>query len=128
MVRLNTIMLIGNLGTEPEMRYAPSGSPVTSFRLALSRRFTTGEGERSQETEWFNVVTWNRTPENCNQMLTKGQQIYVEGRLRTRSWEGHDGQHRSRTKVIVNRVLFLTRRGVSPASEGETQHEDNTPF
>jgi len=127
MASLNTVMLIGNLGTEPEMRYVPSGSPVTSFRLAVSRRFTTGEGERSQETEWFNVVTWNRTAENCNQMLTKGQQVYVEGRLRTRSWEGQDGQRRFRTEVIANRVLFLTRRGVSPTPEGETQQEDNPP-
>lgn len=127
MASLNTVMLIGNLGTEPEMRYAPSGSPVTSFRLAVSRRFTTGEGERTEETEWFNVVTWNRTAENCNQMLAKGQLVYVEGRLRTRSWEGQDGQRRSRTEVIANRVLFLTRREASPAPEGETQQENNLP-
>jgi len=128
MVGLNAVMLIGNVGTDPEMRYAPSGSPVTSFRLAVNRRFNTGEGERTEETEWFNVVTWNRTAENCNQMLTKGQSVYVEGRLRTRSWEGQDGQRRYRIEVIANRVLFLTRRDASPAREGETQEEDNSPF
>lgn len=121
MPSLNTVMLIGNVGTEPEMRYAPSGSPVTSFRLGVSRRFATEDGGRTQETEWFNIATWNRNAENCNQMLTKGQSIYVEGRLRTRSWEGQDGQRRFRTEVIANRVLFLNRRdaGVTQGTEQE---------
>jgi single-strand DNA-binding protein len=114
-------MLIGNVGTEPEMRYAPSGSPVASFRLGVSRRFATEEGERTQETEWFNIVAWNRTAENCNQMLTKGQSIYVEGRLRTRSWEGQDGQRRFRTEVIANRVLFLSRRDAGTTQETEQE-------
>jgi single-strand DNA-binding protein len=128
MVGLNRVMLIGNLGTEPEMRYAPSGSPVTSFRLAVNSRFATGEGERSEETEWFNVVTWNRTAENCNQMLSKGQSAYVEGRLRTRSWEGQDGQRRYRTEVIADRVVFLSRRDASPAQEGEPQEAEGPPL
>lgn len=125
MVGLNRVVLIGNLGTDPEMRYTPSGSPVASFRLAVNSRFATGEGERSEETEWFNVVTWNRTAENCNQMLTKGQSVYVEGRLRTRSWEGQDGQRRYRTEVIADRVLFLTPRGASPTREGEIEEGED---
>ena len=107
------------------MRYAPSGSPVTSFRLAVSRRFTTSEGKPTRDTEWFNVVTWNKTAENCNQMLTKGRLVYVEGRLRTRSWEGQDGQRRFCTEIIANRVLFLSHRDAAITRDGVTEQEDN---
>ncbi len=115
MVGLNKVLIIGNVGTDPEMRFTPNGNPVTSFSIATSRTYTTPEGERKQETEWFNVVTWNRLAEQCNQFLTKGRMAYVEGRLRTRSWEGQDGQKHWRTEVIANRVLFLDRR---PGAEG----------
>ncbi|MFQ6111664.1 MAG: single-stranded DNA-binding protein, partial [Nitrospinota bacterium] len=110
MVGLNKVMIIGNLGTDPEMRFTPNGNPVTSFRLATSRNFTTAEGERRQETEWFDVVTWNKLAETCNQFLAKGRRAYVEGRLRTRTWEGQDGQRRSRIEIVANRVLFLDRQ------------------
>jgi single-strand DNA-binding protein len=118
MVGLNKIMIIGNVGTDPEMRFTPNGSPVTSFRIATNRSYTTPEGERKEETEWFDVVTWNRLAENCNQFLTKGQRAYVEGRLRTRSWEGQDGQKHSRIEIIANSVLFLDRRPVGTLPEG----------
>ena len=114
MVSLNRIMLIGNVGTDPEMRFTPSGNPVTSFRVATSRVYTTSEGERRQETEWFTVVAWKKQAESCNQFLTKGQRVYVEGSLRTRSWEGRDGQKRVTVEVIANRVLFLDRQAVAP--------------
>ena len=117
MAGLNKVMIIGNVGTDPEMRFTPNGSPVTSFRLATSRNYTTTEGERKQETEWFDVVTWNRLAETCNQFLTKGQRAYVEGRLRTRSWEGQDGQRHLRVEIIASRVLFLDRRPVGTLSE-----------
>ena len=77
MANLNKIMIIGNVGTDPEMRYTPQGTPVTSFRLATSRTYTTPEGERRQETEWFQIVTWNRLAENCNQFLRKCARISV---------------------------------------------------
>jgi single-strand DNA-binding protein len=118
MVGLNKVMIIGNVGTDPEMRFTPNGSPVTSFRIATNRSYTTPEGERKEETEWFDVVTWNRLAENCNQFLTKGQRAYVEGRLRTRSWEGQDGQKHSRIEIIANSVLFLDRRPVGTLPEG----------
>lgn len=126
MAGLNKVMIIGNVGTDPEMRFTPNGSPVTSFRLATSRSYTTVDGERKQETEWFDVVTWNRLAENCNQFLTKSQRAYVEGRLRTRSWDGQDGQRHSRTEIIANIVLFLDRRSTSSVPEGaaETGVED----
>ncbi|MBC8274152.1 MAG: single-stranded DNA-binding protein [Chloroflexi bacterium] len=114
MVSLNRVMLIGNVGTDPEMRFTPSGNPVTSFRVATSRVYTTSEGERRQETEWFTVVAWKKQAESCNQFLTKGQRVYVEGSLQTRSWEGRDGQKRVTVEVIANRVLFLDRQAVAP--------------
>ena len=114
MVSLNRIMIIGNVGTDPEMRFTPSGNPVTSFRVATSRVYTTSEGERRQETEWFTVVAWKKQAESCNQFLSKGQRVYVEGSLRTRSWEGRDGQKRVTVEVIANRVLFLDRQAVAP--------------
>ena len=119
MANLNKVMIIGNVGTDPEMRFTPNGNPVTSFRMATSRIFTTSEGERKQETEWFTVVTWNKLAESCNQFLTKGKRAYVEGRLRTRSWEGQDGQRRSRVEIVADRVLFLDRQAVAPLPESE---------
>jgi single-strand DNA-binding protein len=123
MANLNKVMIIGNVGTDPEMRFTPNGNPVTSFRIATGRTYTTPEGERRRETEWFDVVTWNRLAETCNQFLTKGQRAYVEGRLRTRTWEGQDGQKRTRVEIIANRVLFLDRRPVSPLPEQEPGEE-----
>lgn len=111
MASLNRVMIIGNLGSDPEMRFTPNGNPVTSFRVATNRTYNTPEGERKEETEWFTIVTWSRLAENCNQFLTKGQRIYAEGRIRTRMWETPDGQKHSKAEVIANRVIFLDRKG-----------------
>ncbi|MFB0556270.1 MAG: single-stranded DNA-binding protein [Dehalococcoidia bacterium] len=128
MASLNKIMLIGNVGTDPEMRYTPSGNPVTSFRMATGRRYTDSGGERREETEWFRIVVFGKQAESCNQFVTKGKQVYVEGRLRTRNWEGQDGQKRVSVEVIANRVLFLGRRALAPLpEEGELEPED-LPF
>ncbi len=128
MVGLNKVMIIGNVGTDPEMRFTPNGNPVTSFRIATSRVYTTPEGERKQETEWFDVVTWNRLAETCNQFLAKGRRAYVEGRLRTRSWDGQDGQKHTRMEIIANRVIFLDKTAAAStpeegvaASEGDSE-------
>lgn len=126
MPSLNKIMIIGNLGSEPEMRFTPNGKPVTSFRVATNRIYTTPEGERKQETEWFTVVAWNRLAEQCNQNLTKGRLIYAEGRLRTHFWESQDGQRRSRTEIVANRVVFLDRKGVAPLPEEGAEGAEGT--
>ena len=115
MVGLNKVMVIGNVGTDPEMRYTPNGNPVTSFRLATSRSYTTQDGERHQETEWFTVVAWNQLAEQCNQYLSKGRRAYVEGRLHAHQWDGNDGQTRFRNEIIANRVMFLDRPGTAEA-------------
>ncbi|MBI4331861.1 MAG: single-stranded DNA-binding protein [Chloroflexi bacterium] len=117
MASLNKIIVIGNVGKDPEMRYTPTGAPVTSFSIATNHSYNSPEGERKQETEWFNVVTWNRLAETCNQFLTKGKQAYVEGRLRTRVWEGRDGQKRTSIEIIANKVLFLDKQAAAALPE-----------
>jgi single-strand DNA-binding protein len=116
MVSLNKVMIIGNVGADPEMRFTPSGHPVTSFSVATNRKYDSPEGERKEETEWFRVVAWDKLAESCNQFLSKGRLVYVEGRLQTRTWDGQDGQKHYKTEVIANRVTPLDKR---PAAAGE---------
>ena len=131
MVGLNKMMVIGNLGTDPEMRYTPSGNPVTSFRIATTRTYTSADGERQQDTEWFTVVAWNQLAELCNQYLSKGRRAYVDGRLHTHSWDGPDGQTRFRNEIIADRVLFLDRQPSGPAAGdqgGPPMEAEDLPF
>jgi single-strand DNA-binding protein len=127
MAGLNKVMLIGNVGTDPEMRYTANGNAVTTFRLACSRNFAGQDGERREETEWFTVVTWNKLAETCSQFLQKGRRAYVEGRLQTRSWEGQDGQKRYRTEVIANTVLFLDRAQAAPMDDAMAPDPEEVP-
>lgn len=121
MVSVNKMIVIGNLGTEPEMRFTPNGRPVTSFSVATNWRYTTADGERKEETEWFTVVTWGRLAEQCNQFLTKGRLVYAEGRLHTRAWESQDGQKHSRPEIVASRVVFLDRQALAPLPEERTE-------
>ena len=115
---LNKVMIIGRLGADPEMRYTPSGSPVTTFRVAVGRQWRDGGGETRDETEWFSVVAWNKLAEICHQYLAKGARVYLEGRLQTRSWEDQQsGQTRYRTEVIANDMILLDGREGRPARE-----------
>jgi single-strand DNA-binding protein len=123
---LNKIMIIGNLGSDPEMRFTPSGNPVTTFRVATNRVYNTPDGERREETEWFSVVAWNRLAENCNQYLTKGQRVYAEGRLHTRTWDGQDGQKHSRTEIIASNVIFLDKRSAAAGMNEEKGEESES--
>lgn len=107
---LNKVMIIGYLGRDPEMRYTPSGRPVTSFSVATSRTWTSAEGERREETEWFNVVAWGTLAEICKTHLTKNQQVYVEGRLQTRGWEDETGKKHFRTELVANEMILLGER------------------
>jgi single-strand DNA-binding protein len=127
---LNKVMIMGNLGADPEMRFTANGTPVTSFRIAVNRVRLGTDGERRPETDWFNVVAWNKLAENCNQFLTKGKRVYVEGRLQNRSWEGQDGQTRYRTEVVANDVIFLDRRTSELTAEEELEEieAEDLPF
>jgi single-strand DNA-binding protein len=120
---LNKVMVIGQVGRDPEMRYMPNGKPVTSFSVATSRSWINSEGERCEETEWFNVVAWGNLAEICKQHLRKGQQVYVEGRLQTRSWEDREGKRFFRTELVANEMIILgDRRVAAEAVEAASEH------
>jgi len=127
---LNKVMIIGRLGREPEMRYTPSGRPVTTFTIATSRTWNTADGERRSETEWFNVVAWGNLAEICKQYLTKGQQVYVEGRLQTRHWEDNEGSKHSAIEIVANEMIMLgDRRDLNHAApEDEAGEEMEYPY
>ncbi len=128
---LNKVMIIGQLGREPEMRYTPSGRPVTSFSVATTRSWTSSDGDRREETEWFNVVAWGNLAEICKQYLRKGQPVYVEGRLQTRGWEDQEGKKHFRTELVANEVIILGDRRVESSEEGlveEAPAEEEFPF
>ena len=116
---LNKVTMIGNVGTDPEMRYTPSGSAVTDFRLAVSRRFSTRDGNQQEETEWFTVTAWERLADTVNQYVTKGMKVYVEGRLKSRSYQGNDGQMRFSNEINAQTVLFLDRGGAAQLCKEE---------
>ncbi len=121
---LNKVLLIGRLGTDPEMRYTSSGSPVTTFRLAVSRQWKDSTGEQREETEWFSIVTWNKLAEICHQYLNKNARVYLEGRLQTRSWEDQQtGQTRYKTEVVANDMIMLDSRRELPATPSDTLAE-----
>ena len=124
---LNKVMVIGNMGRDPELRYTPSGKPVTSFSLASSRSWIAPDGERREETEWFNVVAWGNLAEICSQKLAKSQQVYIEGRLQTRSWEDENGQRHFRTEVVANEMIILGPRGKKHRSLSD-DNDDESDF
>lgn len=124
-------MIIGNLGRDPEMRYTPSGKPVTSFSVAVSRKFTTAEGEQREETEWFKVIAWNKLAETCNEFLSKGRKVFVEGRLQTRTWEGQDGQKRTSVEIVASNMVLIDKPKSATLEEmgGEQDVEaEDLPF
>jgi len=110
---LNKVMIIGNLGKDPELRYTSRGTPVCNFTVAVNRPGRTDDatGQRAEEeTEWFSVVAWDKLAEICSQYLVKGKRVYVEGRLQSRSWEGQDGQKRTRVEVLTQQMVMLDGR------------------
>jgi single-strand DNA-binding protein len=127
MAGLNKVMIIGNVGRDPEMRYTPSGQAVTSFSVAVSRRWTGNDGQQQEETEWFNIVAWAKLAEQCNQLITKGRRVYIEGRLQTRSWDDKEsGQKKYRTEVVANVMLLLDSR--PPGGGGGGGQRDDSGF
>lgn len=123
---LNKVMLIGNVGRDPEMRYLQSGEAVTTFSVATNRRWNGADNQPHEETEWHNVVAWRKLAEQCNEYLSKGRKVYIEGRLQTRSWDGPDGQKRYRTEVVASTMIMLDQRDQRPR-EGGPDDRDGTP-
>jgi single-strand DNA-binding protein len=125
---LNKVMIIGRLGRDPEMRYTPSGRPVTNFSVATDRTWTTSSGEQRTETEWFTVVAWSSLAEICKQYLHKGQQVYIEGRLQTRQWEDSEGNRRSTTEIVANEMIMLGGTRNQKTNDSEDSENDEFPF
>lgn len=128
---LNKVLIIGRLGRDPEMRYTPSGRPVTTFSVATSRTWNTSEGGRRTETEWFNVVAWSNLAEICKQHLVKGSLVYIEGRLQTRHWEDPEGKPHSSTEIVANEMIMLGERREASSAPEEFEvadDEDEFPF
>ena len=133
---LNKVMIIGHLGRDPEMRYTPSGRPVTTFSVAVSRSWNTVDGERHSETEWFNIVAWGNLAEICKQYLNKGQQVFIEGRLQTRRWDDKEGQKHTSVEVVANEMMMLGERRESSTQQADSEddqsdsasNEDEFPF
>lgn len=117
MASVNKVILIGNLGADPELRYTSGGTPVAELRLATNRRFKTRDGEWQEEVEWHRIVVWSKQAETCKEYLAKGRSVYVEGRLQTRKWEDRDGNTRYTTEVVAERVQFLGGRGGGGGSD-----------
>jgi single-strand DNA-binding protein len=124
---MNKILVIGNLGSDPEMRYTPSGDAVTSFSVATNRRYKNRDGQTVDETEWFRVSAWRRLAEVTNQYLSKGSRVYVEGRLRSRSWVGQDGQTRFSNEINAQDVQFLSSPGQTSGDPGFTGGGQTAP-
>ncbi len=110
---LNKIMLIGHLGRDPEMRYTPSGKSVASFSIAVNRSWESKDGTRRNQTEWFNVIAWESLAEFCKQALSKGKQVYVEGRLQTRRWDDPQGNQRLSVEIIASELIPLGEKNLS---------------
>jgi single-strand DNA-binding protein len=137
---LNKIMIIGNCGRDPELRMTPNGKPVASFSVAVNRTYSPSDGgERREETEWFNIVAWNRLAEVCQQYVTKGRLVYIEGRLQTRKWQDREGKERTTVEIVANDMQLLggqRDRDTAPAgaprpaeqAESGTFDPDEIPF
>jgi single-strand DNA-binding protein len=113
MIGVNKVILIGNLGKDPELRYTPAGQPVATFSLATTERWTDKSGQRQDRTEWHNVVAWGKLGELVNQYLKKGRSAYIEGRISTRSWDDKDGNKRYKTEIVASQIQFLGSTGQS---------------
>jgi len=104
---VNKVILVGNLGSDPEMRHIPSGAAVCEFRLATNESWNDKDGQRQERTEWHRIIVWGKRAETCAKYLSRGRQVYVDGRLRTRAWEDKEGNKRYTTEVIAGDVQFL---------------------
>lgn len=126
MAGINKVIIVGNLGKDPELRHTPQGQPVANFPIATSEAWTGKDGQKQERTEWHRVVVWGKLAELCGKYLSKGRKAYVEGRLQTRAWDGQDGQKRYTTEVIANTVQFLDSASSDRGHAASAQ--DDSPF
>lgn len=124
---LNKVLLMGNLTRDPELRYIPSGQPVTSFSIAVNRVYLSQTGEKKEEVSFIRCVVWGKRAEVCNEYLKKGSPVFVEGRLQSRSWDAQDGTKRSTIEVIAQNVQFLNK-GTGRGQESSQEIPDDSVF
>jgi len=123
---VNKVILIGNLGRDPEVRFTANGRAVANFSIATTERWVDTNGEKQERTEWHNIVVWGKQGETCAQYLAKGRQVYIEGSIRNRSYDDKSGNKRYITEIIAQRVRFLGGGGgarLAPEAEGQAQEE-----
>ncbi len=122
MASLNKVMLIGNLGKDPELRHTADGTPVATFSLATSERYRNKQsGDWEEKTEWHNIVLWRRDAETAGQYLTKGKTVYIEGKLQTRKWQDRDGNNRYTTEIVGDKMVMLSSKGESARRNDNTE-------
>lgn len=114
---INKVILIGNLGADPEIRYTQSGTPVVNFRIATTERWKGQDGQQQEQTEWHSIVAWRRLAEICAEFLSKGSKVYVEGKLQTRKWQDQNGNDRYTTEIVARDMQMLTPRGASSGGD-----------
>jgi single-strand DNA-binding protein len=135
MSSLNKVMLIGHLGKDPEIRYTPDGAAVASFSLATSDNWTDKNGTRQERTEWHNIIAWSKLADLSKRFLTKGRQVYIEGRIQSREWNDRDGNKRRTTEIIATQMVLLGSRSQGtdagappPITSSSRPHEEEQPF
>ncbi len=138
MASVNKAIILGNLGQDPELRHTPSGKAVATLRIATNEQWTDQSGERQERTEWHSVVVWGRQAENCAQYLSKGRQVFIEGRIQTRKWQDKEGNDRYSTEIVADRVQFVGGRAGSGSGAsamdsekpdmGAPPADDDVPF
>ncbi|MEM7008803.1 MAG: single-stranded DNA-binding protein [Thermodesulfobacteriota bacterium] len=124
---VNKVMLIGNLGRDPEIRYTTGGQAVANFTIATTERYTNKAGERQEDTEWHRIVAWGRLAEICGEYLTKGRMVYIEGSIRTRSWEDKEGNTRYTTEIVARNMQMLGGQGQGTRSDAPSAADDKMP-
>ncbi len=128
MAGVNKVILVGNLGRDPELRYTKTGQAVANFSLATTEQWNSRDGQREERTEWHRIVAWAKTAELCSQYLSKGRSVYIEGQLRTRDWEDRDGNKRQTTEIHAQTVQFLGGRGgTGGGGDAGSGHSDDRP-
>ena len=131
MASINKVILIGNLGADPEVRYTPSGKAVANFTLATTEQWKGKDGEKNEKTEWHRIVAWERLGEICGEYLHKGRSVYIEGKLQTRGWDDKDGNKRYTTEIIAQNMQMLgppgSQRSEGQASTQEERHPSEEP-
>lgn len=133
---VNKVILVGNLGRDPEVRFTKDGQAVANFSIATSEKWTGKDGNKEEHTEWHNIVVWGKLGEICGEYLTKGKQVYIEGKIKTQSWEDDEGNMRNKTEVVANNMTMLGQVGEDTGgnhtapdnSQGQRVDDDDIPF